>query len=60
MPIILLESPVLSVVVVVAGHSGEKADLISDPEVESKLSVEFRLWSLVLIADAVVVILKIK
>ena len=47
-------------VVVVAGHSGEKADLIADPEVESKLSVEFRLWSLVLIADAVVVILKIK
>ena len=60
MPIILLESPVLSVVVVVAGHSGEEADLISNPEVESKLSVEFRLWSLVLIADAVVVILKIK
>ena len=46
-------------VVVVAGHSGEEADLFADPEVESKLSVEFRLWSLVLIADAKVVILKI-
>ena len=60
MTIFLLESPVLSVVVVVAGHSGEEADLIADPEVESKLSVKFRLWSLVLIADAVVVILKFK